>query len=253
MTLTEVSNWLSFNIYYTPDTLIGGITKYQKWYFRFLRDILKPFLLNYKNNVIYVYFGDYFYQKPVNKIIINEFDFSNWIDRFDNLKRENLLSPDEINQFQEGIRYIRLRLFINSNQRDSIIKNFIEQIEDIEYILGFELVKYDVISDLGRRFSSKKEEWNHSLDKLERLEYFIKYWDAVCRYILTIITNDYYLDFENVEIGSILHLGFHSLGSNLPIQKCQNCGGILYLMSSYQPICYFGCQCGLFKRQLNHL
>lgn len=253
MGLTDFSNWLSFNIFFIPDTMIGGIKKYQEWYFKFLKDTLKPFLSIHDEIIKNVYFGDYFYHIPVDEIIIDEFRISKWVERLDKLKDERKIPQDYINQIKENVRFIRLRFFIKINQRELIINNFIKKLESIPYILGFQLVKYDVITDLGKRYSSRKNKWKDSLDQLKRLENFIIYWNGICRYILSIITDDYHLDFENVDIMGILHLGFHSLGSNLPIDKCENCGSVSYLMSNYQPSCYFRCNCGLTRKTLSHL
>ncbi len=51
----------------------------------------------------------------------------------------------------------------------------------------------------------------------------------------------------------ILHLGFHSLGSMIPIRYCQNCGGLMYFMSNNPVRGTFKCKCGRFEGTLPHL
>lgn len=253
MTITDTSNWLSFNLYFSPKTLIGDISDYQKWYFKFLKDILKPFLEKHEDSLNYVYFGDYFFNKPVDNVIISEVNLREWVEDLEKLRDENHLSQIQVNQLQERFRYIRLRYCVLNGRYDEIIKDMSEQLKNIEYFLGFELVKYDVISDLGRRYSSKKQDWEDSPENIERLRKFIIYWDSICRYILTIITEDYCLDFENVDIPGILHLGFHSLGSKLPIKKCERCKDILYFLTNERPVCWLQCKCGTYQSELLHL
>jgi len=133
MIITEISNWLSFNIYLSPNTLLGGIANYQKWYFKFLKDILQPFLEKYRKIIVYVFFGDYFYNKPVDEVKISAVNLGDWIKGLENLKNTKNLSQMEINQIQESIRYIRLRLFVENNQQDEIVDEITDQIKDIEY------------------------------------------------------------------------------------------------------------------------
>lgn len=256
MELIENSNWLSFNVYFTADTLIGmlrDIIHYQKWYFMFLKDIIRQFLIANIDEIKYIYFGDYLDKKPVDRIIIDEIDFNTWIEGLEELKKKNSFSNENLDYFQNHIRYLRIRFFINNNDRDLIIENFLRCIKNIDYILGFQLVEYDVIKDIGERFSSGKDKWNNSSEQLERLEKFIEYWNGICRYVLAIITDEYHLDFEEIDVIHIMHLGYHSMGSNLPIQRCQDCGGILYLRSRSQPECHLQCNCRSFRQRLPHL
>ena len=253
MTFTELPNWLSFNIFFKPDTLIGDITQYQKWYFKFLKKELKPYLFEHKMDIKYIFFGDYLNTKPVDNIIINKFDLNKWIERLIELKNENKVSQSLYNQYQQLLRYIRLRFYINKNQRNLIVESFTEGLEKLDFILGYQLVEYNVVVDIGKRFSSNKEGWRGITLELERLKGFVRYWDGICRYILTIITDDFYLDFKNVDIMGILHLGFHSLGSRIPIQYCQNCGSLVYFMSNNPVRGTFKCKCGPFEETLPHL
>lgn len=256
MSLTEPSNWLSFNVFFIPNTLIGifrDINIYQKWYFKFLKDILGSFLTDKENEIGYTFFGDYLDKKPVDKVIINGIDFNAWTKGLKELKNKKIFADENLNYFQEMFRFLRIRFFIKKNDRDLIIGRFINQIKNIDYILGFQLVEYNVINDIGERFSSGKEKWNNSLEQLGRLEKFIEYWNGICRYIILIITDDHHLDFENIDIINIMHLGYHSMGSNLPVERCQNCGEILYLRSGYDPEFQFQCTCRRFRGRLPHL
>ncbi len=256
MSLTEPSNWLSFNIFFIPNTLTGifrDITIYQKWYFKFLKDILGPFLKDKENEIDYIFYGDYLDKKLVDKVIIDGIDFNVWTKGLKELKKKNIFNDENLDFFQKMFRFIRIRFFIKKNDRDLIFGNFINQIINIDYILGYQLVEYNVINDIGERFSSGKEKWNNSLEQLERLEKFIEYWNGICRYIILIINDDYHLDFENIDIIHIMHLGYHSMGSNLPVERCQNFGEIRYLRSGYGPECIFQCNCRRFRGRLPHL
>ncbi len=75
-------------------------------YFKFLKDILRPFLLDHKHSIKYVYFGDYFHKNPIDKMIINNYDINLWIDGLNNLRDQNLLPQDDIRHFQERAKML---------------------------------------------------------------------------------------------------------------------------------------------------
>jgi len=244
MKITEISNWLSFNIYFPPKTLLEDIPKNNKCYYKFLKDNLKPFIESKIEEIKYLFFSQYINQKPLDKITIDRFKIEDWSKELQEL-------PSNLrNQLRNNLRYIRLRFCIKENIE--IIKtDFIDILNNLENILGYQLVEYNVLSDLGERYSNH----TNSLDEskaLKRLRLFIEYWNAICRYILSIITDDYNLDFENVDVTGILHLGFNSLGNNLPVnfQKCERCGSPIYLLSNQGISCLFKCDCGFTRKTI---
>jgi len=74
-------------------------------------------------------------------------------------------------------------------------------------------------------------------------------------YILSIISDTYILDFENVDVTGILHLGFNSLGNYLPLdfQLCEECGAPIYFLANQGVICRFKCDCGYSQGSLPFL
>ncbi len=241
MSITEQSNWLSFNIFFPPKTFLAGIPKSNKCYYEFLKDNLKPFIESKIEEIEYLFFSQYTNQKPVDIIAIDRFNVEDWFQELQELPTDLKI------QLGNNLRYIRLRFYIKDN-RERIKTEFIKILESLENILGYQLVEYDVLSDLGERYSNHTNTLNESI-ALKRLMYFIEYWNAICRYILSIITDDYNLDFENVDVTGILHLGFNSLGNNLPFnfQKCERCGSPIYLLSNQGISCLFKCDCNSFQ------
>jgi len=247
MIITEQSNWLSFNIFFPPKTLLGEIPKNNKCYFEFLKDNLKPFIESKMEEIKYLFFSHYITQKPIDKIIIDKFNTEDW---FNELHK---LPANIVSQLGNNMRYVRLRFYINRN-REIIITEFKNLLDNLDSILGYQLVEYDVSSDLGKRYSNHSDILDESIE-IRRLTLFIEYWNAICRYILSIITDDYFLDFKNVDITGILHLGFNSLGNHLPLnfQKCERCGGVIYLLSNREVSCNFKCNCGVNRGNIPFL
>lgn len=247
MNITEQSNWLSFNIFFPPKTLLDEIPKNNKCYFEFLKDNLKPFIESKMDEIKYLFFSHYITQKPIDKIIINNFNIEDWF------KELHKLPANIVTQLGNNIRYVRLRLYINRN-REIIITEFINILDNLNSILGYQLVEYDVSNDLGKRYSNHSDNLDESIE-LKRLTLFIEYWNAICRYILSIITDDYFLDFRNVDITGILHLGFNSLGDHLPLnfQKCERCGDVIYLLSNREVSCNVKCNCGFNRCNIPYL
>ena len=247
MSLTEQSNWLGFNIFIHPNTLLKDIPKNNECYYEFLRDDLKPFIESRMEEIKYLFFSQYIDQRPVESIIIDSFNIEDWN------RGLQKLPTTLINQLGNKLRYIRLRFFVKDN-REIIKREFIEILESIKNIIGYQLVKYDVLSDLGNRYSNHSNTLNESL-ALKRLKFFIEYWNSICRYILSIITDDYQLDFRNIDITGILHLGFNPLGNCLPLNfhKCERCGSTIYLLSNYEVSCTFKCKCGFYRGNIPFL
>ena len=247
MNLSTQSNWLSFNIFFPPKIFEEEIPKSNKFYFGFLKNTLKPFIESKKEEIKYLFFSQYISQKPIDKIIINKFNIEDWN------KELKKLQTRTVSGLGDNIYFIRLRFYINRN-RDNTITEFINKLDNLDTILGYQLVEYDVSKDLGKRYSNHSGILGNSIE-LKRLTLFIEYWNAICRYILSIITDDYYLDSKNVDITGILHLGFNSLGNQLPLNffKCGKCGGTIYLLSNYEVLCTFKCNCGFYQREIPFL
>lgn len=247
MSLIEQSNWLSFNIYLPPNTLLNDIPERNQCYFEFLRDSLTPFLESRGDQIDYLFFSHYIDQRPRDTIKIDHFNINNW-----NQKLQELPEPLKI-QLGNNLSYIRLRLFIKDDI-ESIERDFAEILDNLEIILGYESVEYNVLVDLGDRFSNHSNSLSQSI-MLKRLKYFIEYWNSICMYILSIISDTYILDFENVDVTGILHLGFNSLGNYLPLdfQLCEECGAPIYFLANKGVICRFKCDCGYSQGRLPFL
>ncbi len=247
MSITEQSNWLSFNIFFPPKTLLDEIPKNNKCYYEFLKDNLKPFIESKMEEIKYLFFSQYLTKKPIDKIIIDKFNSEDWF------KELHELPAKIVTQLGNKIRYVRLRFYINRN-RKTIITEFISLLDNLDSILGYQIVEYDVSRDLGKRYSNHSGILDESIE-LKRLTLFIEYWNAICRYILSIITDDYYLDFRNVDITGILHLGFNSLGNQLPLNfhKCERCGSTIYLLSNHEVSCTLKCNCGFYRGNIPFL
>lgn len=248
MSLTERSNWLSFNIYFPPNTLLNDIPEKNRCYFEFLKDYLTPFIESRTDQIEYLFFSQYIDGGPKDPVIrVDRFNREDW-----NQRLQELPEPFK-SQLGNTLRYIRLRFFLGDNS-ELIQSEFIDILNSLDIILGYQSVEYDVLRDLGNRFSNHSNLLSESI-MLKRLKYFVEYWNSICRYILSIITDDYILDCENVDVISILHLGFNSLGNYLPLnfQLCKECGAPIYFLANHGVDCRFKCDCGYSQGRLPFL
>jgi len=78
MSLVEGSNWLSFNIYFPPNTLLNDIPEKNRFYFEFLKDYLTPFIESRMDQIKYLFFSHYITQRPIDNILVNHFNIEDW-------------------------------------------------------------------------------------------------------------------------------------------------------------------------------
>jgi hypothetical protein len=90
---------------------------------------------------------------------------------------------------------------------------------------------YHVRNDIGSRYGSRNDS--------QTLK-FIRYWDAACRYILTILDLNQNWN-PDVDVWGIPHLINNSLGGWLRLERgpviCSNCNSHMYMATeaTYQP------------------
>ena len=119
MSLTEKSNWLSFNIFFPPNTLLNDIPEKINCYFEFLRDNLTPFIESRTDKIKYLFFSHYIDQRPIDNIVIDRFNLEDWNQGLQELPETLII------QLGNNLRYIRLRFFIRDNT-ELIQREFIE-------------------------------------------------------------------------------------------------------------------------------
>jgi hypothetical protein len=204
--ILDGKNWLFFKFYRNP-TSVCTWQDNLNWYHQTLMTIVKKIVDN-NENVVAVFFGIY------------------GQDHYD----------DEDEEFEKRITFppgsnfvfIRLRLAVKLNNKEALKKTLLTLIENNkELVWDYELMNtYRVMSDdelsLGRRFGSNEED--------QTLK-FVRYWDAGCRYILSILTmpGNWKAD---VDVWGIPHLINNSIGARLrpkTPRKCEKCGAPMYM------------------------
>jgi len=90
------------------------------------------------------------------------------------------------------------------------------------------MATYHVREDLGRRYGSNND---------EQTVRFARYWDAACRYILSILTTPGNW-LQDVDVWGIPHLVNNSLGAYLRVSDCSSpCGHqMAYLETDFSPL-----------------
>lgn len=113
---------------------------------------------------------------------------------------------------------------IELKNKDAIKNEFVSDIlKNKNLIWDYEVMNtFNVMRDLGSRYGSKNE------DQTLR---FVRYWDAGCKYILSILTmpGNWIVD---VDVWGIPHLINNSIGAWLrhkPSDVCSKCGGQMYI------------------------
>jgi hypothetical protein len=199
-------NWIQFTLYDSPDARRSW-KEALDWYHDVLRTVVRPVVESQKSIqiVLFTHYGPSSYQPPDRRIC----------------QRALSSIPDK------PVRYIRLRIFPLARERGNIITKFEDQLRAQHCTWDYEiLTEYDVLGDLGNRFGRKQD---GSIEP-ERTLRFVRYWDAGCRYILSVIADSGNWE-KNVEIWAVPHLINNALGSYLrhPNTKCPNCGELGYM------------------------
>lgn len=198
-------NWIYFKIYKNP-TSHTDFMSILNWYHQVLIEIVRPLIIN-NNRIRAVFFGIY---GP------SEYEFSR------REEYERRIEPPDTN-----VVYIRLRLSVEQNTKNDVKNEFINEFQNNgNLVWNYEtMVTFDVRHDLGRRYGSN--------DDIQTLQ-FIRYWDAACRYILSIVTLPGNW-IPNVDVWGIPHLVNNSLGSLLRPRGgrfyCPKCSNPMYMFT----------------------
>jgi len=127
------------------------------------------------------------------------------------------------------ISYIRIRIHPMEGKRAVVIDSVSRLLTNQTLVWDFEIFnEYDTRGDLGNRYGRRDDT---TIDDEATIN-FVKYWDAGCRYILSVLndSNDFR---QNVDVWGIPHLINNAVGSVLRLpRKCQKCNGRLWLITS---------------------
>ena len=127
------------------------------------------------------------------------------------------------------VSYIRIRIHPMEGKHADVIDSVSRLLTNQILVWDFEILnEYDTRGDLGNRYGRKDD---NTIDDEATIN-FVKYWDAGCRYILSVLndSNDFR---QNVDVWGIPHLINNAVGSSLRLPgKCQKCKGRLWLMTS---------------------
>ncbi len=239
------ANWIHFKLYRNP----GEDTHWKSlldWYHKVLRDVVRPFIESTKEAKV-VLFGVY---GPRASEELDKYDRYTQYETPDNYERKIRLP-------ESNIVFIRLRIYTEPNNKREVTNKLIAKTEsNKELIWNYEVLKdYRVIEDLGDRYGGRRGD--SSIDE-DRTVQFIRYWDAGCRYILSILVEEGNWD-ESIDVWGVPHKLNNSLGGWLRFgdAKCPRCGRMMYMstgpiaippsfvpvLSTYRqaPIFIFGC------------
>lgn len=209
--ILDEKNWLFFKLYKDPSSPSDWRSNLD-WYHQTLMDVVKPVVLN-TPQIRVVFFGFY---GPIAYDVENE-------------RYERQITPPTTN-----VVYIRLRFSVKRgskrNTKNALLTSIIN---NRNLVWDYEIMRtYHVRNDLGSRYGS-------NLDG-QTLR-FVRYWDAACRYILSILTYPHNW-VSNVDVWGIPHLVNNSLGGVLRPRNatrgrtCSNCGQPLYLITGMKQL-----------------
>lgn len=195
-------NWLFYKLYKDP-TSSNDWKSNLDWYHQTLLNIVKPTVRN--NPEIRVVFFGFYGPKAYDA------------------ERETY--ERQIDPPSADVVFIRLRVSVKRGRKRHVKNAFITSInENRNIVWDYEsMVTYNVSSDLGGRFGSNLND--------QTLE-FVRYWDAACRYILSILAFPGNWT-QNVDVWGIPHLVNNSLGAWLRPERdpiaCPNCQRHMYM------------------------
>ena len=204
--ILKQNNWLFFKLYKDPSAPSDWRTNLD-WYHQTLIHVVKPAVSN-TPEIRVVFFGFY---GPMAYNVENE------------SYEQQIAAPTT------NVVYIRLRLSVKKGSKTRVKNALLTSVNmNRNLVWDCEIMRtYHVRNDLGSRYGS-------NLDS-QTLQ-FIRYWDAACRYILSILAypNNWV---ANVDVWGIPHLVNNSLGGALRLQNtaqghtCLNCGQPLYIIT----------------------
>ena len=205
MNILNEKYWLYFKLYKNPNSPSDWKTNLD-WYHQTLIDVVKPVLLS-EPDIRVVFFGIY---GPTR------------------YSAEGETYEKQIRQSRRSINdliYIRLRFSVKWGSKGNIKDSLVTSIRNNRNLVwDYETMRtYHVCNDLGRRYGS-----NNNDQTLQ----FIRYWDAACRYILSILTLPWNWA-RDVDVWGVPHLVNNSLGGWLrperPPVPCLQCRTHMYI------------------------
>lgn len=204
-------NWIQFKLYDDPE-INRDWRSFLLWYHTTLRT-LRP-IVEFEQGVVLTLFTTYGPQ-----------DYEN---------SERAIAERSLPNIPNGkVCFIRLRIFPLSGLRNRIKDAFEKEFNTLRGLWNYEtFTEYDVLGDLGNRYGRD----GTGIINRENTLRFMRYWDAGCRYVLSIMSESGTWE-DNVDVWGIPHLINNALGGwlRLPSAKC-TCGGKLYITTSYVEI-----------------
>lgn len=202
--LLNSRSWLYFRLYKDPASN-NNWQNILNWYHETLINVIRP-VVNANSNILAIIFGLYGPERHAAEEEIYE---------------KIIEEPDT------NIVFIRLRVAPKVGKKNIVKSAILAAIRNNRNLIwDYEtMVTYNINADLGPRFGS---------NNIHQTLGFIRYWEAGCRYILSIIAmpGNWIAD---VDVWGIPHLINNSIGTWLrqerPPQICPNtnCGAHMYM------------------------
>ena len=208
MNILKEKYWLFFKLYKNPDSPSDWKSNLD-WYHQTLNNVIKPIVVG-TPEIRVVFFGFY---GPTT--------YSTEGETYERQIRQSRRSMNDL-------VYIQPRLSIKWGSKRNTRNALVTSINNNRHLVwDYEIMKtYHVRNDLGSRYGS-----NNDAQTLE----FIRYWDAACRYILSILvlSGNWIHD---VDVWGIPHLVNNSLGAWLRPERgpvpCPRCQTHMYMVTS---------------------
>jgi len=207
--------WLFFKLYKNPNSPSDWKTNLD-WCHQTLINVVKPILVMSTSEIRVLFFGFY---GPTTYSVEGE-----------TYQRQIRQNRRAIN----NLVYVRLRLSMKWGSKTNIKNTLVTSIRNTRNLVwDYEIMRtYHVRNDLGSRYGS-----NTDTQTLQ----FIRYWDAACRYILTVLTLPGNWT-QDVDVWGIPHLVNNSLGAWLrpergpvPCPRCQTHMYMATFISTFSP------------------
>jgi hypothetical protein len=209
--ILDSRSWLFLKLYKNPATPTDWKNSLN-WYHQALVNVVRP-VVNGNAGVAVVFFG--FYGPEAYEVCGEKYQ-------------------KKIGVPNSQIMLIRLRVAVKDGKKKSVRNAFLTLINSNRNLVwDYEtMVTYNVTNDLGARYGS-----NQAVQTLG----FIRYWDAACRYILSILTTTGNW-LNDVDVWGVPHMVNNSLGAWLrperPSQPCPNCQTHMYLNTVPLPLTF---------------
>ena len=204
-------NWIQFKIYDNPEVKRNS-KECLDWYHGVLRAVIRPVVQS---------------NASISFILFTVYGLPQY-EQFETNIAEKALSKIP----SAGVFFVKLRIFPTLGSRTEVLRAFERQFETGKSsIWDYEVLReYDVLGDLGNRYGrGPNGEINRDITML-----FLRYWDAGCRYILSIITDEGNW-LEKVDVWGVPHLINNALGGwlRLSAAKCPSCGEAMYMKTTF--------------------